>query len=120
MGFLADPLLRETRAPELRRAIGQNRLCLATPYAPDAAYSSTNARGRNKLIYAMAETTLVVASEPEEGSTWDGAVEAIDRAYGAVSVWTGPGAMPGNARLTDRGGRAIHDLEHLWAVPPEP
>lgn len=121
VGFLADPLLREIRAPELRRAVGQNRLCLATPYAPDAAYSSANARGRNKLVYATAETTLVVASEPEEGSTWDGAVEAIERGYGDVSVWTGPGDLPGNALLVDRGGRAIRNLEQLWdaAWPPE-
>jgi predicted Rossmann fold nucleotide-binding protein DprA/Smf involved in DNA uptake len=114
VGFLADPLVREIRAPEVRRAIGQSRLCLATPYPPDAAYSSTNARGRNKLIYAMAETTLVVASEPEGGSTWDGAVEARVRRYGDVSVWTGPGAMPGNGLLVDRGGHAISDREQLW------
>jgi predicted Rossmann fold nucleotide-binding protein DprA/Smf involved in DNA uptake len=121
VGFLADPLVREIRAPELRRAIGQNRLCLATPYAPDAAYSSTNARGRNKLIYAIAETTFVVACEPEEGSTWDGAVQAIERGYGEVSVWTGPGAMPGNRQLVDPGGRAISDLDQLRdaMTPPE-
>ena len=121
VGFLADPLLREIRAPELRRAIGQNRLCLATPYAPDAAYSRANARGRNKLIYATAERTLVVASEAEAGSTWDGAVEAIERGYGAVSAWTGPGALPGNALLVERGARAVSDLEQLWdgAWPPE-
>jgi predicted Rossmann fold nucleotide-binding protein DprA/Smf involved in DNA uptake len=113
VGFLADPLLREIRAPELRRAIGQNRLCLATPYAPSAAYSPASARGRNKLIYAMAETTLVVAAEAETGSTWDGAVEALDRSYGDVSVWTGSGSMPGNAELIDRGGRTVGDLGQI-------
>ncbi len=119
VGFLADPLLREIRAPELRRAIGRNRLCLATPYSPAAAYNAASARGRNKLIYAMAETTLVVAAEVETGSTWDGAVEAIDRGYGDVSVWTGDGAMPGNSRLVDRGARAINDRAQLRDTPTE-
>lgn len=117
MGFLADPLVREIRAPDLRRAVGQNRLCLATPYAPAAEYSAANARARNKLIYGMAETTLVVASEPDEGSTWDGAVEAIDHGYGDVSVWTGAGSMPGNDDLIERGAHPLTDLDQLWPDP---
>lgn len=112
VGFLADPLVREIRAPELRRAIGRNRLCLATPYPPSAPYDAANARGRNKLIFALAETTLVVAAEPGEGSTWAGAVEALGRGDDLL-VWTGPGAMPGNARLIERGGRPITDLDEI-------
>jgi DNA processing protein len=117
VGFLADPLVRETRVPDVRRAIGEGRLCLATPYPPAAEYSTANAHGRNKLIYAMAETTLVVAAEAEAGSTWLGAVEALEKGYGDVSVWTGAGALPGNAGLVDLGARPVEDLDQLW--PPQ-
>ena len=96
--LLAESLLRVTREPELRVAIGQGRLCLATPYPPAAAYTVANAKGRNKLIYAASEFTLVVAADREQDTTVDGATEAIDHNRDVV-VWTGAGAGPSNEAL---------------------
>ena len=66
--------------------------------------------GRNKIVYAMAINTLVVASDIESGGTWAGATEALRRKFGPVSVWIGAGAGGGNQPLIDRGGEAVDDL----------
>ena len=119
-GLLADSLLRVTREPEYRVAIGQGRLCLATPYPPSAGYSVANARGRNKLIFAASDTTLVVAANHDEDTTHAGAAEALEHGYGDVAVWTGPGAGPSNQELVELGGRPITDLDQLWDDPDQP
>ncbi len=112
--LVADALLRVTREPELRAAIGRGRLCLATPYPPAAAYSVANAKGRNKLIYAASETTLVVAADHDADTTLAGATEALEHSYGAVTVWTGPGAGPSNDSLITLGATPITDLDQIW------
>jgi len=38
-----------------------------------------NAMQRNKLIYALADTSLVVRSDLNKGGTWTGAVEQLDK-----------------------------------------
>lgn len=124
-GLLADSLLRVTREPEFRIAIGQGRLCLATPYPPAATYSAASAAGRNKLIFAASDTTLVVAANHDEDTTHAGAAEALEHGYGEVVVWTGAGAGPSNHALVERGGRPITNLDQLWDpsaadTPPEP
>jgi predicted Rossmann fold nucleotide-binding protein DprA/Smf involved in DNA uptake len=111
--LLAESLLRVTREPELRAAIGQGRLCLATPYPPAASYTVTNAQGRNKLIYAASEITLVVAADRDQDTTVAGATEAIEQDRD-VAVWTGPGAGPSNEALVALGARPITDLDQIW------
>lgn len=113
VGILADPLDRKLREPDIRRAIGGDRLCLASPYKPDAGFSVASAMSRNKVIYALSRLTLVVATDLEKGGTWAGAVEALRRGYGRVAVWMGAGAGPGNAALVARGGIAVGSVEEL-------
>ena len=77
--------------------------------------------GRNKIVYALASNTLVVASDHDSGGTWAGATEALRRNFGAVSVWAGPGGGPGNAPLVDRGALAVADLDQWQPLEaPEP
>lgn len=118
VGVLADALQNAARRADLRRAVLDERLCLATPYAPTAPFSPGNAMGRNKLIYALADVTLVVASDLDRGGTWSGAKEAITKRYGPVAVWSGPGAGPGNAPLVALGGHPITRVDDLLQVPP--
>lgn len=117
--LLADSLLRVTREPPVRSAVSTGRLCLATPYSPVAAYTVVNARGRNKLIYAASDMTLVVAADGDRDTTHAGAAEALERGYGDVAVWTGAGAGPSNDPLVDLGARPVADLEELWGDGPE-
>lgn len=117
VGVLADSLARVTRDAEVRRAVGDGRLCLCTPYKPTAGFSVANAMGRNKLIYALSKATLVVAADAGQGGTWAGAVEAIRRSTAPVIVWTGEGAGPGNAQLVGRGATGLDDLSGLFPLP---
>ena len=98
---------------EIRALVHEDRLTLASPYGPNARFTAGNAMGRNKVIYALADVTLVVASDVDTGGTWQGATEALRRGFGPVAVWTGDGAGPGNAVLAERGAMVITDLARL-------
>jgi predicted Rossmann fold nucleotide-binding protein DprA/Smf involved in DNA uptake len=117
VGVLADSLTRTVRDAEIRRMIGDGRLCLCTPYKPTAGFSVPNAMGRNKLIYALSEATLVVAADLDKGGTWAGATEALKSSSAPVLVWTGQGAGPGNARLVELGAIPVDSLETLFPLP---
>jgi predicted Rossmann fold nucleotide-binding protein DprA/Smf involved in DNA uptake len=115
-GVLADSLLKTTRDPEVRRAIGDSQLCLVTPYAPEAPFNAGNAMGRNKLIYTLADVTFVVASDHDKGGTWSGATEALAKDYGRVAVWLGEGGGPGNKPLAELGAVPVTHIEQLGEV----
>ena len=103
VGVLADSLIRSANDSDVRRAISDEHLCLVTPYVPTAPFSAGNAMSRNKLIYALADVTFVVASDEGKGGTWSGAVEALKKTYGDVAVWTGDGAGAGERCPRARG-----------------
>ena len=116
IGILADSLLRKLKRPEVRRAVHDGNTVMCTPYAPGAPFSAGNAMGRNKLIYAQAALTVVIASDNGTGGTWSGASEALKRGFGSVAVWRGPGEGPGNAPLQEQGATPVSkpdDLESL-------
>ena len=118
VGYLADSLLRRVREPSARRALADGTTCYATPFDPSAGFSAAHAIGRNKLIYASARLTVVVASDLDRGGTWEGATEALRRGYGSVAVWVGPGAGPGNERLTELGATPVDDIGSLLHASP--
>ena len=101
VGILADSLVRKLKKSDVRQAIYEEQMVMCTPYNPDAPFSVGNAMGRNKLIYALSELTLVVACEPDKGGTWPGAKEALKKKFGRVAVWQGPGEGTGNAQLLE-------------------
>jgi predicted Rossmann fold nucleotide-binding protein DprA/Smf involved in DNA uptake len=117
VGVLADSLARMTRDADVRRAVGDGRLCLCTPYKPTAGFSVANAMGRNKLIYALSRATLVVAAGAGQGGTWAGAAEALRQSTAPIIVWTGAGAGAGNAQLVGRGATGLDDLSSLFPLP---
>lgn len=123
IGFPADSMERLLRQADVRRGVLDGRVVLATPYNPGARFTVGNAMGRNKLIYAQAALTVVISSAEGTGGTWEGATEALDKSYGRVAVWTGPGAGPGNQALVQHGAEPIDTtsaLERLLDTPPEP
>ncbi len=120
VGWLAESLEKRLRDPETRRVVSDGQVCLATPFKPDAGFSVANAMSRNKLIYASAAVTLVVACDPGKGGTWEGAVESIRKSYGTVAVWAGPGAGPGNEALLAQGGAPVSSVEALFDVTQAP
>lgn len=99
----------------LRRGdIDLSRSLYLSPHGPDVAFTAGNAMSRNKIIYALASKTLVVASDDSKGGTWQGATEAIRRGYGIVAIWRGDGQGVGNSGLEERGGQRITDIAELF------
>ena len=113
VGVLADSLTRQLRDADTRRLVGDGTVTLCTPYSPDAPFSVGSAMGRNKLIYAFAHATLVVATEVDTGGTWAGAKEALSKNYGRVMVWRGPGEGLGNGALETLGASPVATAEEF-------
>ncbi len=116
VGILAESLTRKLKRPDVRRAVYDGGTAMCTPYSPDAPFSAGNAMGRNKLIYAQAALTVVVASDDGTGGTWSGATEALKNGYGTVAVWRGDGEGPGNQILQQRGALPVSSREDVEAL----
>jgi len=79
VGVLAEKLLRKTVETEARQGIANEQLVLLSPYHPNASFNVGAAMGRNKLIYGLADYTLVVSTDYQKGGTWAGATEELER-----------------------------------------
>ena len=91
-----------------------------TQQHPDAGFSVSAAMARNKLIYGLADLTVVIAADERRGGTWSGAEEALRKGHGRVAVWRGPGEGPGNAVLERMGAVALRSVEDLEALVRSP
>ncbi len=118
VGVLPGSLQTTARQPEIRSLVTEDRLCLMSPYKPSAGFSVGNAMGRNKLIYALAHSVFVVASERESGGTWAGASEALEAGTSEVIAWLGEGSGSGNPALVERGARGVESVEAVWPLDP--
>lgn len=78
-GVLADSLEKTTMNRENRNFLLDGQLVLISPYDPGAGFNVGNAMQRNKLIYALADASLIVSSDLNKGGTWTGAVEQLDK-----------------------------------------
>ncbi len=79
IGVLADHLEKTAMNREHRNLIVEGRLVLVSPYDPGAAFNVGYAMQRNKLIYALANASLVINSDSNKGGTWAGATEQLDK-----------------------------------------
>lgn len=116
IGVSPEGIRVAARSPEIRRRVHADELCVVSPYGPTTRFTAGNAMGRNKIIYALSEVTVVVCSDCGSGGTWEGAREAMRRDFGRVAVWTGSGAGPGNPRLIELGGVAVHEVDKVLAL----
>jgi predicted Rossmann fold nucleotide-binding protein DprA/Smf involved in DNA uptake len=120
-GIPTEGIRTIARRADIRAAIHDGVLALASPYGPDAPFSVGNAMGRNKMIYGSADMTVVITSDEGKGGTWGGATEALDKHYGRVFVWCGPGIGPGNAALIKRGAVVLERLDDdRWLTVTDP
>jgi DNA processing protein len=108
-GLLADSLEKALRASDALAAIEESHLVLATPYSPQASFNVGTAMARNKLIYALSDFALVIASDAEKGGTWAGAEEALAAGWVPVFVVDGPDIPEGNRLLLKRGAMPFPD-----------
>ncbi len=111
VGVLADSLLRSATSGKAREAIQDGRLTLVSSFDPEAGFNVGNAMQRNKQIYALADFGLVVSSGYNEGGTWSGAVEQLEKLH-LAPLFVRAGDVPeGNRQLLRRGALPF---------PPEP
>ncbi|MEX2624719.1 MAG: DNA-processing protein DprA [Acidimicrobiia bacterium] len=116
VGVLAGSLFERTRSPQVLAALDEGNTCLVTQQHPSTGFSPAAAMARNKLIYAIADLTVVVASDMDTGGTWSGATEALSARYGRVAVYRGDGEGPGNRELEKRGASPLSDVNGLSSV----
>lgn len=113
VSVLADSLERAVRGQ--KNALARGDLCLVTPYSPSAGFSVGAAMGRNRLIYALADYAIVVASDAETGGTWAGATETLKHGWVPVFVLEHDAMPEGNKLLLQRGALAF---PHPFEEPP--
>jgi predicted Rossmann fold nucleotide-binding protein DprA/Smf involved in DNA uptake len=82
IGIVSDSLLSKSLEKDFRNAIAHGNLLLISPFNPKAGFFAGNAMARNKLIYALADFSLVVSSDYNKGGTWSGAVERLNQNNG--------------------------------------
>lgn len=70
--------------------------------------------GRNKIIYGLSKSVLVVTSDYEKGGTWSGATEALKNDYSNVLVWRGNTIPKGNKELIKLGAYPVEKFEDLF------
>lgn len=97
VGVTVDPLERLIRRRDLRVALADGMLTLATPFRPDARWHAGNAMRRNRLVYALARAAVVVATSAERGGTRAGALENLKAGWTPLHV-------------RDDGGRGAREL----------
>jgi predicted Rossmann fold nucleotide-binding protein DprA/Smf involved in DNA uptake len=103
VGVLADSLLRSATFGKAREAIQDGCLTLISAFDPEAGFSVGNAMQRNKHIYALADFGLVVSSGYNEGGTWSGAIEQLEKLHlTPIFVRAGDDVLEGNRQLLRR------------------
>ncbi|MBF2760722.1 MAG: DNA-protecting protein DprA [Ectothiorhodospiraceae bacterium AqS1] len=113
VGVLADSLLRASSGSKYRAYLREKKLALVSVVHPEAGFSAGNAMGRNKYIYCLGDTALVVHSGLE-GGTWSGAVENLEKRW--VPLWVKPtkDSSAGNDALARRGAKWVDaDIDRL-------
>lgn len=107
IGILTDSLLRASASKPYRDGLRDNRLLLLSPFNPEARFVNYNAMARNKYIYALSETVVVVKSDYDTGGTWRGALENIKAKW--VPLWVRNSDQQGNQELIKLGAQPMAD-----------
>lgn len=113
-GVLADSLEKTAMNREHRNLLLDGQLVLTSPFDPSAGFNVGHAMQRNKLIYALADASLVVSSDLNKGGTWAGAVEQLDK-FNFVPVYVRSigESSPGLDALRSKGANP-------WPNPDDP
>lgn len=91
IGVMADSLLNAATSIKWRKALMHGQLLLLSPFYPEAGFNVGNAMARNKFIYCLADSALVVHAG-KKGGTLNGARENQKKRW--VPMWVKPSNDP--------------------------
>ncbi len=103
IGVMADSLLKAATSAKWRKGLMNNHVVLVSPFYPEAGFYAGNAMARNKYIYCLADSALVIHSG-RKGGTISGAEENLKKGW--VPLWVNPTTDidSANADLVSKGG----------------
>lgn len=105
VGILADGIYTNETRRIFLDYLRQGTLVLISPFFPETGFSVGNAMARNKYIYTMSETVLVVKSDKDKGGTWTGAKENLTKQW--VPLLVRDIQEEGNQALIQMGGICV-------------
>ncbi|MGK4445690.1 DNA-processing protein DprA [Yersinia enterocolitica] len=103
IGILADSLLKAATSVKWRKGLMNDHVVLISPFYPEASFYAGNAMARNKYIYCLSDSALVIHSG-RKGGTISGAEENLKKGW--VPLWVNPTTDidSANADLVNKGG----------------
>lgn len=113
IGVMADSLLKAATSAKWRKGLMDDQVVLVSPFYPEAGFNAGNAMARNKYIYCLADSALVIHSG-KRGGTLSGAEENLKKEW--VPLWVKPteDKAAANADLVAKGGDWCEsDIEKL-------
>ncbi len=120
IGIVSDSLMQKVLSKKYRDAIVSGNLLLISPYYPEARFNAGNAMGRNKYIYTLAESSIVIHSGLK-GGTWEGAKENLKNHWVNLFVKHCSDDSAGNHKLIEMGGVELNknvlgddDIDYLF------
>ena len=104
IGVMADSLLKAATSSKWRKGLMDDHAVLVSPFYPEAGFSAGNAMARNKYIYCLADSSLVIHSG-KKGGTLNGAEENLKKAWVPLWVKQTMDKDAANVDLVAKGGR---------------
>lgn len=103
VGVMADRLLRAATSSKWRKGLMEGHVVLVSPFYPEAGFNVGNAMVRNKYIYCLADSSLVIHSG-KKGGTLSGAQENLKKAWVPLWIKQTTDKDAANADLVVKGG----------------
>ena len=124
IGVVSDSLLTAATSAKWRKGLMAGKLLLLSPFYPEAGFTVGNAMARNRYVYCLARSALVVHAG-NKGGTLAGAEENLRKQW--VPLWVKPtdDVQASNAQLVTQGGQwcAAHpddiDVAQWMTTPRE-
>lgn len=103
VGVMADRLLRAATSSKWRQGLMDGHVVLISPFYPEAGFNVGNAMARNKYIYCLADSALVIHSG-KKGGTLSGSQENLKKAWVPLWIKQTTDKDAANADLVAKGG----------------
>lgn len=115
IGVMADSLLKAATSSKWRKGLMDGNVVLVSPFYPEAGFSAGNAMARNKYIYCLADSSLVIHSG-KKGGTLNGAEENLKKAWVPLWVKRTKDKEAANADLVAKGGSWLEADAHALTI----